>query len=86
LLFILGNGSKKFKTRLSYPIIGYLAQLVDKGVMTYEQILSLLLDSNKPLTYFGRKLDSFDQSRASKMFFDYLKEGSTLMTIDMSNL
>jgi hypothetical protein len=85
LLFILGNGSKKFKTRLSYPIIGYLAQLVDKGVLTYEQILSLLLDSNKPLSYFGRKLESFDQSRASKMFFDYLK-GSTLMTVDMSNL
>jgi len=58
---------------------------VDKGVLTYEQILSLLLDSNKPLSYFGRKLESFDQSRASKMFFDYL-EGSTLMTVDMSNL
>jgi hypothetical protein len=84
-LFVLGNKSNKMKTRLSYPIIGYLAQLVEKGKMTYEQILSLLLDSNKPLSYFGRKLESFDQGKTLKMFKSYLR-GSGLFTIDMSNL
>jgi hypothetical protein len=58
---------------------------VEKGQMTYEQLLSLLLDSNKPLSYFGRKLESFDQSRAFIMFKNLLK-GSSLFTIDMANL
>jgi len=58
---------------------------VEKGKMSYEQILSLILDSNKPLSYFGRKLESFDQGKTLTMFKSYLK-GSGLFTIDMTNL
>jgi hypothetical protein len=62
-----------------------MAQLLEKGRLTYEQLLSLLLDSNKPLSYFGRKIDSFDQSRTFTMFKRSFKEDQ-ILTIDMQNL
>jgi hypothetical protein len=58
---------------------------VDNRELTYENLLSLLLDSNKPLSYFGKKLESFDQSKAFLMFKNYLR-GSAIMTVDMRNL
>jgi hypothetical protein len=59
---------------------------VDKGLLTYEHLLSLLLDSSKPLSYFGRKLESFDQSRSFDMLKKWLRGGEAIFTLDMSNL
>jgi hypothetical protein len=85
-IFIFGNAANKFKVRLSYPIIGYLSQLVNKGLLPFERLLSLLLDSNKPLSYFGHKIQSFDKENAKRMFFSLLKDSNSILTSNMSNL
>lgn len=60
-MFVLGSLESNTKVRLTLPIIGYLTNLVDRGQLRLEQLVSLLVDSSKPLSYFGRKLDAFDK-------------------------
>lgn len=85
-IFLFANSQHKFKLRLSYPIIGYLAQLVNKGLLSFERLLSLLLDANKPLSYFGRRIQAFDKQRAKNMFFDIIRGSDYPLVSDMANL
>lgn len=84
-MFVLGSLESNTKVRLTLPIIGYLTNLVDRGQLRLEQLVSLLVDSSKPLSYFGRKLDAFDKKPTIDMFKNMLK-GSRLLTVSMRNL
>jgi len=63
-----------------------LAQLVNKGLLSFERLLSLLLDANKPLSYFGRRIQAFDKQRAKNMFFDIIRGSDYPLVSDMANL
>jgi hypothetical protein len=50
-------------------LIASLVGLVNSGRMQLGHLLSYLYDSNKPLTYFGKTIDSLDLFGAKKYFF-----------------
>jgi len=86
LMFRLASLESNTKVRLSYPIIGYLTTLVTRGKLSMENLISLLVNSEKPLSYFGAKLDSFDKPRALEMFNNILKNPNGILTVSMPNL
>lgn len=85
LMFRLACAESNTKVRMSYPIVGYLASLVRSRQLTMEHLISLIVKADKPLSYFGSKLDSFDNPRAQEMFNNILL-GKKILTVSMENL
>jgi len=70
--------------RLSYPIIAYLSYLVRGRVLQMEHLISLLVKWDKPLTYFGASIQSFDKQKGWELLKKCFHGG--ILTVDMKNL
>jgi hypothetical protein len=68
------TGNRKFQMVL--PVIAFLAQKVREKKFEIDKLLSFLYDFNKPLTYFGRTLETFDIKPAFSNFHKFLYEDS----------
>lgn len=57
-LLIIGNKRSRDKTldRI-YPLVGFSTQLFQAGIISMGDVLSLITDKSKPLSFFGRNIN-----------------------------
>jgi len=57
-LLIIGNRRSADKTvdRI-YPLVGFATQLFQNGLIKMEDVLSIITDKDKPLSFFGRNIN-----------------------------
>jgi len=75
-LLLIGNRRSKDKTidRI-YPLVGFATQLFQVGKIPMNDVLSLITDKSKPLSFFGRNINWMTPGLISKVIFNYIKTG-----------
>jgi hypothetical protein len=72
-LLIIGNRRSTDKTvdRI-YPLVGFATQLFQTGLIKMEDVLSIITDKDKPLSFFGRNINWMKPGLISKVVKNYL--------------
>jgi len=72
-LLIIGNRRSTDKTvdRI-YPLVGFATQLFQTNIIKMEDVLSIITDKDKPLSFFGRNINWMKPGLISKVVKSYL--------------
>jgi hypothetical protein len=72
-LLIIGNRRSTDKTvdRI-YPLVGFATQLFQTNIIKMEDVLSIITDRDKPLSFFGRNINWMKPGLISKVVKNYL--------------
>jgi len=81
-LLMIGNRRSRDKTvdRI-YPLVGFSTQLFQAGIISMGDVLSLITDKSKPLSFFGRNINWMTPNLISKVVLNYLKTGKWDITL-----
>lgn len=73
-LLLIGSRRSTDKTvdRI-YPLVGFATQLFQNGIIKMEDVLSIITDKDKPLSFFGRNINWMKPGLISKVVKNYLK-------------
>jgi len=72
-LLIIGNRRSGDKTQdRIYPLIGYITQSYQNGVLSLSNVLSLITKRDKPLSFFGRNINWMTPGLISKVVKKFL--------------
>jgi len=71
----IGN-MKKNSSRIDliYPLVGYLTQLYQKGIIPLSYVLSLITNKDKPLSFFGRNINWMSPKIISRVVKNYMRD------------
>jgi len=72
-LLIIGNRRSADKTvdRI-YPLVGFATQLFQTNIIKMDDVLSIITDRDKPLSFFGRNINWMKPGLISKVVKNYL--------------
>jgi hypothetical protein len=81
-LLLIGNKRSKDKTfdRI-YPLIGFSTQLFENKIINMADVLSLITDKDKPLSFFGRNINWMKPGLISKVVKNFLTTGKWDITL-----
>jgi len=76
-ILTIGNRRKADRTvdRI-YPMVGYLTQLFQNGIISLTDVLSLINERDKPLAFFGRNINWMKPNLISRVLRNYLNTGN----------
>jgi hypothetical protein len=75
LLILSNKRHQSSKVDQIYPLVGFLTQLYQNKIIPLSNVLSLITNRDKPLSFFGRNINWMDPGLISKVVRHYLKEG-----------
>jgi len=73
-LLLIGNRRTTDKSvdRI-YPLVGFATQLFQTGIIPMNDVLSLITDKEKPLSFFGRNINWMKPGVISKVISNYIR-------------